>query len=144
VLRAYEEFSRLSEYGKSLSLLFARLILSYGFYQPAMMKWQDIPSVAEWFDSLGIPFPALGAYLASTAESAGVILLAVGFLTRWISLPLIVVMLVAIVSVHLENGFSASDNGFEIPLYYLLILLVLLVHGAGRFSMDCAIFGEKS
>ncbi len=144
MLRFYREFSRLCEYGKSLSLLFVRLILVYGFYQPAMMKWQDMPSVAGWFGSLGIPFPLLSAYLASIAEIGGVILLALGFLTRWISLPLMFVMIVAIFSVHLQNGFSVANNGFEIPLYYLLMLFVLLVHGAGKFSMDRIFFGEKS
>lgn len=144
MLRFYKEFSRLCEYGKSLSLLFLRLILAYGFYQPAMMKWHDMPSVAQWFGSLGIPFPTLGAYLASIAEISGVILLALGFLTRWISLPLMIVMVVAIFSVHLQNGFSVTNNGYEIPLYYLLMLFVLLVHGAGKFSMDRIFFGEKS
>ena len=42
----YMEFSRLSEYGKSLSLLAARLAVAYGFYEPAMMKWNSIDNVA--------------------------------------------------------------------------------------------------
>jgi len=58
----YLEFSRLSEYFKSLSLLMARILVAYGFYEPAMMKWQDMKSVAEWFGSMGIPFPTLNAY----------------------------------------------------------------------------------
>ncbi len=50
--------------------------------------------------------------------------------------PLIIVMLVAIFTVHLSNGFAAGDNGFEIPLYYGLMLLFLLSHGAGKISID--------
>lgn len=45
-----------------------------------------------------------------------------------------VVMIVAITTVHIGNGFLASDNGFEIPLYYLLFLLIFLSHGAGKYS----------
>jgi len=112
----YMEFSRLSEYGKSLALLFARVVVAYGFYEPAMMKWKDIGSVAEWFGSMGIPFPTLNAYMAASTEVLGVVLLTLGLLTRAISIPLIVVMIVAIVTVHLPHGFSAGDNGFEIPL----------------------------
>jgi len=138
------EFSRLSEYGKSLSLLFARLAVAYGFYEPAMMKWSDIGSVAEWFGSMGIPFPTLNAYMAASTEAVGVILLTLGLLTRFISLPLIVVMIVAIMTVHLPHGFSAGDNGFEIPLYYMLFLLVFVSYGAGKFSLDRLIFGDKS
>ncbi len=140
----YMEFSRLSEYIKSLALLFARLTIAYGFYEPAMMKWKDISSVAEWFGSMGIPFPTLNAYMAATTEIVGVVLLTLGLLTRAISLPLIVVMIVAIVTVHLPNGFSAGNNGFEIPFYYMLFLLIFLSHGAGKFSLDRLIFGDKS
>ena len=140
----YLEFSRLSEYGKSLSLLFARLAVAYGFYEPAMMKWADINSVAQWFGSIGIPFPTLNAYMAASTEIAGVVLLTLGLFTRAISLPLIIVMIVAIVTVHLPHGFSAGDNGFEIPLYYMLFLFLFFTNGAGKFSLDRAIFGEKS
>lgn len=140
----YMEFSRLSEYGKSLSLLFARVVVAYGFYEPAMMKWSDIGSVAQWFGSMGIPFPTLNAYMAASAEIMGVILLTLGLLTKFISLPLIVVMIVAIVTVHLPHGFSAGENGFEIPLYYMLFLLIFVANGAGKFSLDRLIFGEKN
>ena len=140
----YMEFSRLSEYGKSLALLFARLTIAYGFYEPAMMKWKDIGSVAEWFGSMGIPFPTLNAYMAASTEVLGVILLALGLLTRAISIPLIIIMIVAIITVHLPNGFSAGNNGFEIPFYYMLFLLTFLSHGAGKFSLDRLIFGDKS
>lgn len=140
----YMEFSRLSEYGQSFGLLLARLAIAYGFYEPAMMKWKDISSVAEWFGSMGIPFPTLNAYMAASTEVAGVVLLTLGLLTRAISIPLIVVMIVAIVTVHLPNGFSAGSNGFEIPLYYMLFLILFLTQGAGRFSLDRLIFGEKN
>ena len=136
----YMEFSNLSEYGKSFSLLFARLVVAYGFYNPAMMKWADINSVADWFGSIGIPFPLLNAYMAATTEIVGVVLLTLGLLTRAISIPLIVVMIVAIVTVHLPNGFSAGTNGFEIPLYYMLFLFVFLTNAAGKFSLDRLIF----
>ena len=142
--KVYMEFSRLSEYGKSFSLLFARLAVAYGFYEPAMNKWNDIDSVAQWFGSLGIPFPTLNAYMAASTETVGVFLLTLGLLTRLISLPLIIVMIVAIVTVHLPNGFSAGENGFEIPLYYMLFLIIFVANGAGKFSIDRLIFGEKN
>ncbi len=142
--QAYIEFSRLAGYFKSVSLLAVRLILAYGFYGPAMMKWSDIDSVAKWFGSMGMPFPALNAYMAATTELAGVILLTLGLFTRLISIPLMVVMVVAIVTVHLPHGFSAGDNGFEIPLYYFIMLFVLLAHGGGRFSLDRVIFKEEA
>lgn len=144
VKQIYREFSVLSEYTKSLSLLFARLVVAYGFYEPAMMKWSDIGSVAQWFESLGIPFALLNAYMAATTELVGVVLLTLGLLTRAISIPLVVVMIVAILTVHLPHGFAAGENGFEIPLYYMLFLFIFFANGAGRFSLDRLIFGEKN
>lgn len=129
--------------GQSVSLLLARLTVAYGFYEPAMQKWSDISSVAGWFGTLGIPFPTLNAYLAASTELLGVVLLTLGLFTRLISLPLMVVMVVAITTVHLTHGFSAGDNGFEIPLYYLLFLALFASLGAGKFSLDHLLFGEE-
>jgi putative oxidoreductase len=123
--------------GQDFSLLLLRLILAYGFYSPAINKWSDIDAVATWFgESLAIPFPLLNAYLAASTELAGVVLLVLGLGVRLIALPLMVVMVVAITTVHLANGFSSGDNGFEIPLYYLLMLFTLATHGGGRFGLD--------
>ena len=144
IKNVYLEFSRLSEYLKSLSLLFARLLVAYGFYEPAMMKWSDMKSVADWFGSMGIPFPTLNAYMAATTEITGVVFLVLGLFTRLISIPLTVIMIVAIVTVHLHNGFAAGNNGFEIPLYYMAFLLMFFANGAGKFSLDRLIFGEKN
>lgn len=140
----YMEFSNFSKYGSSLSLLLARVVVAYGFYKPAMMKWHDIDSVAKWFETMGVMLPTISAYIVATTELVGVILLILGLFTRLISIPLMVVMVVAIVSVHWTNGFSVVDNGFEIPLYYMLFLFIFLSHGAGAFSLDRLIFGEKS
>jgi len=163
----YKEFTRLSEYSKSVGLLLLRLILAYTFFQPAMLKWADISSIAQWFEYMGIPFPTLNAYMAAGTEMAGVVLLTLGLLTRFISIPLIIIMFVAIATVHGQNGFSFvneavqfSDayvngtlidgtiiklqNGYELVLYYILMLLVLVGNGAGKFSIDRLLFGEKN
>ncbi len=139
----YIEIARFFNHMRSLALLLARLAVAYGFYEPALMKWSDITATANWFASMGIPFPTLNAYMAATTEMAGVVLLTLGLFTRLISLPMIVIMIVAIVTVHLPHGFSAGDNGFEIPLYYMLFLLIFVSHGAGRFSIDYLLFKEE-
>lgn len=133
------KYQSLSNWLKKLSdfpLLAMRIILAYGFWGTGMMKMKNISNVAEWFDGLGIPFPTLNAYLAGLSEVGGSVLLLLGLGTRLISIPLMVVMLVAIFTVHLSNGFEASENGFEIPLYYLTILFTLFTFGAGKFSID--------
>ncbi|MCF6245537.1 MAG: DoxX family protein [Sulfurovum sp.] len=129
--------------GQSVVLLLARLTLAYGFYEPAMKKWSDIQSVAGWFDSMGIPLPTLNAYIAASTELIGVVFLTLGLFTRLISVPLMIIMLVAIFTVHINHGFSAGDNGFEIPLYYLLFLAIFASFGAGKISLDHLLFGDE-
>jgi putative oxidoreductase len=130
------------EKGKFIPLFLIRLVLAYGFYIPATKKWADINSIADWFASIGIPAPHLNAYLAAGTEAAGVVLLALGLGTRMIAIPLIITMMVAIKTVHWANGFEAGENGFEIPLYYIIMLITLLVFGAGKFSLDHVIGGR--
>lgn len=128
---------------QSLSLLLARLVVAYGFLEPALNKWRNMGGTAEFFASLGIPFPTINAYMAATTELLGVVLLTLGLLTRLISVPLMVVMIVAITTVHLAHGFSAGNNGFEIPLYYFLFLLIFASYGAGKFSLDYLLFEKE-
>ena len=128
--------SQASEKLQDLPLLFLRLVLAYGFWGPATMKWQDINAIGDWFASMNIPFPVLNAYMAAGTEMAGVFLLLFGLGTRLISIPLIITMLVAIFTVHFQNGFEAGNNGYEIPLYYLLMLFTLTIYGSGKLSLD--------
>ncbi len=126
-----------------LPLLIIRLVLAYGFYEPAMMKWKDINAISDWFAGMNYPLPKLMAYMAAGTEAIGVVFLTLGFFTRMISIPLMITMLVAIFTVHYANGFSAGDNGFEIPLYYLLMLFVLFVYGPGKISLQKLICNKK-
>ncbi len=136
IVKAYDRFSDSLSMAADLPLLFLRLILAYGFYKPAMMKLKDVNAIGGWFESMGYPMPYLNAYLATITEGLGVILLVLGLGTRIISVPLMIAMLVAIFTVHYVNGFNARDNGYEIPLYYLLMLFTLFVMGSGRLSVD--------
>ena len=67
--------------------------------------------VVQWFGSLGIPFPALNAFLAGWTEVLGAIFLLFGFAVRWISIPLMATMVVAMATVHWKNGWLAIAEG---------------------------------
>lgn len=136
IIAFYNKLTEKTKFLNDFVLLAIRIVLAYGFYITGSTKWQNINGVAEWFGTLKIPFPLANAYLAASTEIAGVILLTLGLASRIISIPLMFVMLVAIFTVHLPNGFEAGNNGFEIPLYYLLLLLVIFVNGSGKLSVD--------
>jgi len=128
---------------KDLPPLLFRLILVYGFYGPATMKLENFSGIVEWFTGMGMPLPKLNAFFATGTEVAGFVLLFFGLATRLISVPLIIVMIVAITTVHLGNGYAAGDNGWEIPFYYILMLFSLIITGPGKISLD-SIIQKKS
>ncbi len=136
LLPFYNRFVSIVNNGQSIMLLCIRLALAYTFWDSGKRKFEDIASIAEWFESLEIPAPTLNAYMATYTELIGAVLLVLGLGTRLISIPLIITMLVAIKTVHWENGFASGDNGYEIPLYFILMLLVTLCFGAGKISVD--------
>lgn len=129
-------YLRVLETLKDLPPLIFRLILAYGFYEPAKQKWSDIGAVGDWFATMGIPAPHLNAYMAASTEAVGIVCLLLGLGLRFITIPLMVVMVVAVVTVHLQNGFSCGNNGYEVPFYYFFMLFSLLVTGSGKFSLD--------
>ncbi|MCB1647047.1 MAG: DoxX family protein [Pseudomonadales bacterium] len=92
-----------------------RLYLAPVFYMAGEQKLTGFENTVEWFGNeqwgLGLPFPWLLAALAAVTEYVGAILLLFGFATRWICIPLIITMAVAIVTVHLENGWLAIASG---------------------------------
>lgn len=92
-----------------LPSLALRLFLAPVFWTAGMNKLAAFSDTVAWFgvDGLGLPFPTLMASLATATELSGAVLLTLGLLTRWISIPLIVTMLVAIFAVHLPNGWQA-------------------------------------
>ncbi|MTI52503.1 MAG: DoxX family protein [Alcanivorax sp.] len=70
-----------------------------------------VTAAVAWFGNpdwgLGLPFPWLLALMATATELVGGVFLLIGFATRWISVPLMITMLVAIFTVHWDNGWFA-------------------------------------
>lgn len=107
----YQKFCSVIKHGDGIASLALRLYLVPIFWMAGTNKLAHFQDTVEWFGNtdwgLGLPFPTLLAALATSTEIMGAILLAVGLLTRFISIPLIITMLVAIVTVHLPNGWQA-------------------------------------
>jgi uncharacterized membrane protein YphA (DoxX/SURF4 family) len=80
-----------------------------------MHKVSGFENTVAWFGNadwgLGLPFPTLLAGLATGTEVLGAIFLLFGFAVRWISIPLLITMLVAAITVHLPNGWLAVAEG---------------------------------
>lgn len=101
--------------GEFLAPLAIRVYLAPVFWMAGGNKLGNMENTINWFANpdwgLGLPFPALLAWAATLTEAAGAVLLLVGFAVRWISIPLMVTMLVAAVTVHWQNGWLAIATG---------------------------------
>jgi putative oxidoreductase len=96
---------------EGIAPLLLRLYLAPVMIQAGWNKYQSFESIVDWFGNadygLGLPFPMVMAFLATATELLGGVLLLIGLATRWISLPLMVTMLVAVFAVHWPNGWAA-------------------------------------
>lgn len=101
-----------------------------------------LEGTAGWMESIGLAPGILMAGLAGSAEFFAGLLLVVGLLVRPAALVLAVTMLVAIITVHLENGFFMATNGFEYALVLLVISATLVIRGAGSASIDKAFLSK--
>lgn len=126
--------------GSWLPNLAIRLLLAYEFWEAGMMKLHS----DNWFMSIQdqFPFPfsvvptEISWQIATWTELIGPVLLVLGIGTRFISVALIILTIVAWVSVHAGNGYNVCDNGYQLPLMYLVLFLPLLFQGAGKLSID--------
>ena len=133
-------YSKLSDFGGFFSMLLLRLFIAWEFWGAGQKKLNG----RNWFEHIvdDFPFPFnviptnISWFIATWAEVLGAIALAVGLATRFWALTLIILDVVAWYSVHAGKGYNVCDNGFMLPLIYLIILLVLLLNGAGKLSLD--------
>ncbi|MCL1037852.1 DoxX family protein [Shewanella submarina] len=95
-----------------------------------------LEATGQWMASIGLAPGYLMALLAGSAEFFGGLFIVLGLLTRPMAVVLAFTMLVAIVTVHLDNGLFMSNNGYEFGLALLAISVSLAVSGAGRFGVD--------
>src|SRR5215468_4123847 len=127
-----------------------RLVIGYGFVAHGWAKLSRGPEgFAELLEQIGAPLPELTAWMSTLIEILGGVAILAGAFVAIASVPLIVMMLVAMFTVHLRYGFSAVNTigltadgpqfgppGYEVNLLYIAGLLALILGGAGPLSID--------
>lgn len=130
-----------------------RLIVGFGFMQHGYAKLARGPEdFAQILNALHMPFPELLAWSTVLVELIGGAAVLLGAFVTLASIPMAIVLLVAIFTVHLPNGFSSiklqaitatgaqfGQPGYETDLLYLACLVALVLGGAGPWSLDNAI-----
>ncbi|MFT4836451.1 MAG: putative oxidoreductase [Psychromonas sp.] len=95
-----------------------------------------LEGTGQWMASIGLEPGYLMALMAGSAEFFGGIALILGLLVRPTALVLSIAMLVAIFSVHINNGLFMSNNGYEFGLALLAASVSLMLSGAGKLALD--------
>lgn len=135
---------------KKWSFVPLRLMIGFGFAAHGLAKLSRGPEkFAEILTALGVPFPHLTSWVTSLTELIGGVLVMAGAFVVPVSIPLIVVMLTAMFTVHLRYGFSTiklmsvdaagakfGPPGYEIDLLYIVGLLTLVLAGPSPLSLD--------
>jgi putative oxidoreductase len=131
-----------------------RLIVGYGFAEHGFAKLsRGADNFTGLLHAIGLPFPHFFAWLTIVTEIIGGFCIALGVLVPLVSIPMAIVLLVAIFTVHLPYGFSSiklqaitpngahfGEPGFETDLLYLACLVALVFGGCGPFAVDNWLF----
>ena len=127
---------RCSEKWQQYAPLALRLVIGVTFILAGWMKIQGgVETTAGFFAGVGIPAATFFAIIVMWLEFLGGIALILGFLTHWVAKLLAIVMVVAIFTVHIKNGFFAPA-GVQLPLTLLAGLISLMITGPGKWALD--------
>jgi putative oxidoreductase len=119
--------------------LLTRLFVGYFFFTSGWAKVHDLATFTANFQSWGIPYPAFNAALSAYTECIGGALTMAGLAMRFVSIPMIINMAVAVLSVKLKEVSGLVDFvNLDEPLY-ALVYVWLLFSGAGWLSLDAVI-----
>ncbi|HEY4367121.1 MAG TPA: DoxX family protein [Steroidobacteraceae bacterium] len=135
-----------------------RLMAGYGFMEHGYAKLARGPeSFIHILQAMGMPVPHVLGWATILIELIGGAAILAGAFVALASVPMVIVLLVAIFTVHLPNGFSSiklqsvtaegahfGQPGYETDLLYLACLAGLVLGGSGAFSVDTAIAARLS
>lgn len=114
----------------------ARITLGWLFLQTGWGKLDNLPDIVAYFGQLGIPYPQYQAPFAAATELVCGALLLVGLGTRLATVPLIIVMTVALATAQRESITGVADLFGLVEFLYIALLVWLGVAGPGPLSID--------
>ena len=127
-----------------------RLVVGFGFVQHGCAKLlRGADGFVGILHAIGVPFPHLLGWATIIVEITGGLLVLAGALVPVAAVPMIVVLLVAIFTVHLPYGFSSiklisvnsgraqfGPPGYECDLLYIACIVALVLIGPTPWSVD--------
>lgn len=102
----------------------------------------QVTQTAQGMAKMGLEPATFFAWYIGCLELFGGVLLAVGLLTRVVAAQVVGFMMVATFFVHWGNGFFWPKGGYEYPLFWGMVALVIAIRGGGALSIDSKIGRE--
>ena len=139
------------------AMLPLRLMIGFGFMAHGYAKLsKGVDGFANILQTIGVPAPGLTAWATALVEFFGGLAILAGAFVPIVSIPLVIVMVAAMLTVHLPFGFSSvkliamtangaqfGTIGYEVNLLYIAGLLALVLGGASPFSVDRLLVRRK-
>jgi putative oxidoreductase len=128
------------------ALTILRVIAGFLFAAHGWQKFSEftIAGTQASFAKMGVPAAELAAPIVATLELAGGIALILGMLTRVFATLLALDMLGALFLIHASAGVFVANGGYEFVLLLAAAAAAVAFAGAGRLSVDAALFGRSN
>jgi len=134
------------------STVLLRVMAGGVFFWEGILKFVYLNQGVGRFTKLGMPFPIFTADFVGGLEIVGGILIMFGLLTRWIAIPFVIEMIVAMLSTKISLYLGTSPLPLppappkigvwavlhEVRSEYaqIMVVLYLLINGPGKWSLD--------
>jgi putative oxidoreductase len=105
-------------------------------FHGAQILFGNMEGAARFFESVGFEHGLFWAWVVGILELVCGLCLALGLLTRLVAVPIIVFLIVAIITYHLDYGYNWESRGIEYPLFWALVVFHFLIRGGGAWSLD--------
>lgn len=134
--------------GNDSKIIFARIITGLIFISEGVQKFIIVSMLGPaYFKEIGFGYPMFWSYFTGTFEIICGILILIGLLTRLASIPLLIIMITAFFKTKLPllpaNGFLTFAHEYRIDFALTLLLVMLFIYGAGKWSADLRILNSK-
>ncbi len=141
-------FKKLLQTSNTTSIIIIRLMVGMVFLSEGLQKF-IFPAIrgAGRFEKIGLPSPELLGTFVGTFEIVCGVFILLGLLTRFASIPTLMIMIVAISTTKVEilnnEGFWEMMHASRTDWAMLLGSLFLIIKGGGRYSLDWHITNRK-
>jgi putative oxidoreductase len=141
--------SQILSTGNDSKIIIIRLIVGIIFFSEGIQKFLIVSMLGPaYFKEIGFIHPMFWAYLTGAFEMFCSVLILSGFLTRLVSIPLLIIMITAFIRTKLPilatGGLLTFLHEYRTDFALTLLLILLIIYGSGKWSIDLKILSSEN